>query len=106
MQKKYRWRCAKGHEWDAKATHIKTSNSWCPICSGRIIIAPLLKLQSLAEQQGGKCLSKEYINSKTKLLWKCAKGHEWQAAPSSIKSGQWCPICAVKIQTETRRKKT
>lgn len=105
MQKKHRWRCAKGHEWDAKPSHIKSSHSWCPSCSGRVIRAPLQSLQSVAEQRGGKCLSKQYINSKSKLLWQCAKEHKWQAVPSSIKAGRWCPVCAVKARIETRRKK-
>ena len=106
MQIKHRWRCAKGHEWDVKPSHIKSSNSWCPICSGRIILAHIQSLQKIAEQRGGKCLSKEYINSKTKLLWKCAEGHEWLATPSSIKSGRWCPLCAVKSRAETRKTKS
>lgn len=106
MQKKHHWRCSKGHEWDAKASHIKSLRSWCPVCSGHMLIAPLQQLRSIAEQHGGECLSKKYLNSKTRLLWKCAEGHEWEAAPSSIKSGRWCPVCAVKKRTETRRKKS
>ena len=30
---KYTWRCKNGHEWEAKADHIKNSNSWCDICA-------------------------------------------------------------------------
>ena len=51
-------------------------------------------MQELANQRGGLCLSKAYINSTTKLLWRCANGHEFQASPTSIKnSGTWCPKC-------------
>ncbi|MCP4898302.1 MAG: hypothetical protein GY906_15115, partial [bacterium] len=40
---------------------------------------------------GGKCLSDTYINTHTKLLWECKQGHQWEAKPSNIKSGRWCP---------------
>ncbi|MFH1127641.1 MAG: zinc-ribbon domain-containing protein, partial [archaeon] len=30
------WRCAKGHEWNAKPDNIKHAKSWCPYCYGRI----------------------------------------------------------------------
>jgi len=104
MQKKHRWRCSFGHEWEAKPSHIKNSESWCPVCSGRALIEPLKQLQDIAEARGGLCLAEEYVSSTTKLGWRCAFGHEWEAVPSSIKSGRWCPVCAIKIRVETRRK--
>ena len=54
------------------------------------------EMQKIAEIRGGKCLSPIYKNSVTKLKWQCKKGHQWFAAPSKIKFGQWCPICAGK----------
>ena len=30
MQKKHHWRCSKGHEWDAKASHIKSLEAGAP----------------------------------------------------------------------------
>lgn len=48
-----------------------------------------------AAKHGGKCLSKTYQNSKTSLIWKCAKGHVWRAVLGSLRhSGSWCPICS------------
>ena len=44
-------------------------------------------------QRGGKCLSKEYINGKTKLLWECSEGHQWEAILDSVKRGSWCAVC-------------
>jgi hypothetical protein len=35
-----------------------------------------------ARSRGGLCLSEECINSKSKLLWQCGKGHRW--SPSDI----------------------
>jgi len=48
----------------------------------------------LAEERGGRCLSLFYVNSAVPLLWECAAGHQWSAAPESIRKGSWCPECA------------
>ena len=53
----------------------------------------LNKMYELAVERGGNCLSDKYVNSATKLRWKCAEGHVWEAAPSSINRGRWCPEC-------------
>ena len=56
-------------------------------------------MQLLAKSRGGRCWSKTYTNSKTKLWWECNKGHRWQASPFSVKQRKsWCPICAGNIQ--------
>lgn len=54
----------------------------------------IFEMQRIAEDRGGKCLSKVYVNSKTKLRWQCAIGHQWEAIPDSSKQGKWCRICA------------
>ena len=53
------------------------------------------KIVAIALSKNGKCLSKEYINQKTKLEFECDKGHTWWATPSCIKQGHWCPKCAM-----------
>ncbi|MCK5561674.1 MAG: zinc-ribbon domain-containing protein, partial [Thermoplasmata archaeon] len=90
------WRCKEGHEWEAKPSRVK-SRTWCPFCAGKY--QTIEDMQNIAKSRGGKCLSKEYINTKTKLRWKCSEGHEWDATPNMIKNGTWCPICAGKYQT-------
>lgn len=54
----------------------------------------ILDMQKLAKKSDGLCLSKEYINSRTKLTWQCKEGHQWEAIPNSVKQGHWCPFCA------------
>lgn len=49
--------------------------------------------KSLAQQRGGECLSTGYVNTKTKMKWRCAEGHQWETTYGSIKSGRWCPHC-------------
>ena len=69
----------------------------------RLTIEDMCKLATV---RGGKCLSLEYIGSKTKLQWQCAKGHTWQATPSSVKTKTWCPDCAgvVRLTIDQMRK--
>jgi hypothetical protein len=97
---KLRWRCAEGHEWAAIPENVKAGH-WCLICGnkkqGRQKAKTIEAMRLLAQGRGGECLSSEYINNKTKLKWKCAKGHEWLAQPSDIQQGQWCPRCAGKF---------
>ncbi len=93
--KKLKWKCVKGHEWEAIPHHIRGGH-WCKRCAG---LAPLTieEMWSIASKRGGKCLSDKYINTLTKLRWGCAYGHKWMARPNDIKNGHWCPECARKI---------
>lgn len=93
---KLRWQCAKGHVWEAVPSSIKHGNTWCPHCSGRMS-GSLEEMQRIAEKRKGKCLSEKYVNMKTKLSWRCSKGHEWEAAAGEVKYGTWCPTCAGQI---------
>jgi hypothetical protein len=51
------------------------------------------KMKEIANSRGGRCLSKRYINSVTKLEWQCEKKHTWYATPQSITQSSWCPYC-------------
>lgn len=91
-----RWKCKKSHEWEAKSSNIK-SGKWCPKCSyeyrADLQRGNIQDMQKIAESLGGRCLSDKYINVETKLKWQCKNGHIWEAIPSSIKRGSWCPKC-------------
>ena len=52
-------------------------------------------IKNLAKNKNGECLSRSYVNNKSKMLFKCFNGHEWNTTPSSIKLGHWCPTCAI-----------
>ena len=74
------------------------SGTWCPTCGGTLR-GTIEQMQAIAKKRGGKCLSKEYVNAHTKLRWRCAKKHTWEADPDKVKgsrqrSGTWCPTCA------------
>lgn len=93
---KLQWRCRKGHEWIASPLSIMHGH-WCPECANahkgprRLTLG---EMQELAASNGGVCLSTEYENASTKLTWKCAKGHTWDAMPHKVKEGTWCPTCS------------
>ena len=45
---------------------------------------------SLAKWQ---VLSSKFNGMNEKHLWECEKGHRWDALPSNILAGKWCPEC-------------
>ena len=51
-------------------------------------------MQAYAAKFGDRCISDRYVNSNTKLLWRCAVGHEFEAVQCSVAAGHWCPDCA------------
>jgi hypothetical protein len=89
-----KFRCGTcSHTWETRPACIK-AGSWCGKCAGMLPLS-IEEMQELAISRGGKCISTEYISSKSKLVWECAEGHRWTAVPTSIKShGTWCPLCA------------
>ena len=45
----------------------------------------------------GKCMSRNYINSREIMQWQCKKKHTWKTSWSSIKYAKtWCPVCSKK----------
>lgn len=87
-----KWKCDKGHIWKARSSDVK-QNKWCSICANNKR-KTIEEMQEIAKERNGKCLSKKYINNRTKLEWQCEKGHIWEAAPCSIYiNNSWCPEC-------------
>ena len=96
------WECRIGHTWKAAAANVKGEarrrGTWCPECYNlrrRFRERDSIEsMQQLARSRGGLCLSEEYTNSKSKLLWRCERGHQWEAVPVAVRRGSWCPVCA------------
>jgi hypothetical protein len=93
---KLKWLCKDGHTWSAVPGSV-VAGTWCPKCrdlhSGDSQRLTLKHMRMTAAAHGGQCLATEYRNNSTKLLWKCASGHEWMATPGHIRNGRWCPEC-------------
>ncbi len=100
------WECAEGHQWESTPGHIG-AGQWCPKCghnkNAEIRRLTIEEMKQIANGMGGKCLSVRYINSGTKLKWECKEGHTWEAKPSHVKDGHWCPKCADRKKGETQR---
>ncbi len=88
---KLRWQCQHGHIWESAPSNIVPGH-WCRICA-RNNPYTLDEMHQLARDRGGQCLSTQYINTRTKLRWQCAQGHQWAAGPGFIVQGGWCPTC-------------
>ena len=98
--KHLRWRCSEGHEWRAQPNNVGFG-TWCPYCAGKH--QTIEDMRALAESRGGRCLSAVYTSQKTKMRWRCANNHIWQATPNSIKRGSWCPKCHIYYGEEVVR---
>jgi len=95
---KLTWLCENKHEWSAAAGSIQQGR-WCPVCAGKMPPDMALNdLRQVAHLRGGQCLSDRYSGAKNKLRWRCRAGHEWSAAPDSVRRGTWCPHCAGNLQ--------
>ena len=91
FKSKLLWQCEFGHQWETTYGSVKSGN-WCSVCSGNKKLT-IEDMREIAQKFGGKCLSENYINNRTKLIWECAHGHHWSAKPTHIKDGHWCPEC-------------
>jgi len=100
-QTKLEWKCKKSHIWMAAPSNIKTGH-WCPKCAGMQKLT-IKEMQNLAKANGGTCLSKRYVDTHTKLRWRCKKGHVWEAMPYSVKNGHWCWKCGVARRASVQR---
>ncbi|MEX1190757.1 MAG: hypothetical protein WEA99_02205 [Brumimicrobium sp.] len=89
------WRCKKGHTFDM-SPFLVSRGAWCNQCNKRKTPEQHLQwLKEYAVEKGGKCLSTEFINRKTRVKFECAEGHQWEVLPTIIFYEQtWCKKCA------------
>ena len=55
----------------------------------------LPQIKKIAENYGGKCLSNNYVNNRSLLIFECEFGHQWETVWKNINKGSWCPQCAI-----------
>tara|TARA_Y100000294_G_C8536531_1_gene329303 strand:- start:33 stop:1193 length:1161 start_codon:yes stop_codon:yes gene_type:complete len=103
IKSKLKIECSEGHVWDAIPSDLIYKNSWCPECGGTKKLT-LKKIQEIAKERSGKCLSKKYVNSYSKLTWKCLQGHVWESSAKNVlHKGSWCPQCNIYFGEEICR---
>ena len=103
VKMKLQWRCASGHDFKKSILKIKQSKIFCSHCNNTARLT-LTDMNRLALEKGGVCLSSSYINSTSKLKWKCGNGHIFYSSASSVKNGNtWCPECNYYLNEEIYR---
>jgi hypothetical protein len=91
---RYRFRCAKGHEWVADGGGI-LGGRWCMWCGIDAQRCTIEDARQVARERGGECLSERYVNARSHLTWQCHRGHVWRANFDNVRNkGRWCPDCA------------
>jgi len=92
-----RWKCSKGHAFKARIAD-RSAGDGCPICIGKkvlvgfndlLTIRPDLAIQAI----GWNPKSVTEFSNKRKM-WRCEKGHKWEATVSHRSRGRGCPTCA------------
>ena len=100
-QKRVFWRCGRGHAWESTVS-VRTAGARCPYCSGKKPIPgetdlaatdPAVAAEWHPTKNGDLTPQMVGRGSHRKVWWRCAKGHEWQAAIHSRASGVGCPVC-------------
>src|SRR3972149_6496134 len=101
--------CELGHLWHPTVKSLKRG-SWCSTCynltenrhKAKHKPEKILEAHNVALEHNGKCLSTNYVNNKTPLIFKCEKGHVWNSTLKPIKRGSWCPECEPHSFTPTK----
>jgi len=95
------WRCAQGHEWQAKVGSRTRRETGCPVCSGRRV-SPARNLAALYPEVAATWhptanapLTPDEVSpaSGKRVWWRCAAGHEWQVAVANRVMYD-CPFCS------------
>ena len=86
------WECSEYHQWMCSFRSIKNRHSWCPYCSNRKLNISVAK--ELACAKNGWCISENYVNINSPLLWECENSHRFLLSLSNVKNGKnWCREC-------------
>lgn len=95
----HRFRCAKGHTWEARATGVLSRGNWCHQCCYDLKRIGIDEVRRAAEARGGRCLAKAYRGGGSKYPWLCARGHAWSTTFNNVVRGYWCPTCSYMVRT-------
>lgn len=88
---KYLFRCQHGHEFERHATAVKRGLSSCKLCKKAIVRQRFLDQLALRDLV---CLEGDYLGSKVRQHFECARGHRWDTEARKILEGSGCPACA------------
>lgn len=103
------WQCEKGHEYRSIIGRRVQSDTGCPYCTNRKVLAgfndlatlePVIAAQWQEELNGELTPQMVTVGSSKKVWWQCDEGHVWRAVIySRTGSGRYgCPVCAGKVK--------
>jgi hypothetical protein len=85
--------CSLKHKWNICWANMQRGR-WCPTCNKNKKL-DIDFANKIASDRGGKCLSTEYKNTGSKLLWECKNKHQFLMKLNAINSrNNWCPYCS------------
>lgn len=98
------WLCGRGHSWNARISSVVLDGCGCPYCAGLKAIPAETDLATkkpeiarLWDQEKNGALTPSDVTpgSKSKVWWRCERGHSWQTTVLSVAlDGSGCPYCA------------
>ena len=94
-----KWRCDRGHEFNAQVSARISRNRGCPYCAGQKILVGFNDLSTtdpnIASEAIGWDPSTVTRATHKKRKWICALGHQWTASIASrTTANSGCPSCA------------
>ncbi|MDS9471545.1 hypothetical protein [Sporosarcina pasteurii] len=107
VKEKMQWRCIKGHVFN-KTLDLIQRGSGCPECYEEVRgekrrMYSIEDIMRVADEKGGRVISKEYKNYNEQLMWECEKGHQFSMKFGHVKDGHWCKVCGYEKVAESRR---
>jgi uncharacterized protein (DUF983 family) len=103
------WNCRLGHTWKTSVYHRTRSNTGCPTCANKVIIAgfndletsnPGLKLFWDVHKNLPKRMADYSPHSSKSAWWNCNFGHSYLQSIEAKVRGNGCPVCSnYQIQT-------
>lgn len=89
------WECSSHGKWEEEYRNVVSRDLWCPKCRDKHTPEEYLELaKKYAQSKGGKCLSTEYVDIRSNMIWECSQHGTWESDYDNIvKRNRWCPTC-------------
>ncbi len=84
--------CPKGHQWETTPKHLMGGGG-CRLCSKTNATRYTKDSLNKSIRNREIELIGDFVNVKTKSLFRCSFGHEWETNPDAIIQGKGCPHC-------------
>jgi DNA-directed RNA polymerase subunit RPC12/RpoP len=95
-RKKFKYICPNGHKHSIRKDHW-INGSRCPYCEGNAKLT-IEHIRSELNKEGYELLTTEYINSGSKLLTICPRGHNYSISWNNWSQGYRCSTCSNRVK--------